>query len=277
MASLLSRSRLWPLLLRVVLISAAVSSPAMAQSLGEVDAHLREGRLQEARSSLLAWEAANPTPDRAARQRALWLRGLLTLDPEDASSSYARLIVEYPGGPFTDRALLRLAMAADLRGDAAEAAVHYAQLARDHPTSPLQARAEQWLRNHPEVNADPAVVAEPVAVGDPETEGAAGSPGDPETPSTSDTGSGEASAEGEGYTVQLGAFSDRRWADDLAGRLEDAGFEPRVVRLGDDALLRVRIGRYRTRAEALMVRDEARAAGFEAYLSADTQRETSGA
>lgn len=269
MARLVNPRRCVPLLAALVM-AVAWSLPVSAQSLGQVDQHLRDGRLQEARSTLLEWEAANPSPRRSERQRSLWLRGLLTLDPEEASSSYARLIVEYPGGPFTDRALLRLALAADLRGDADEAAIHYAQLARDHPTSPLQARAEQWLRENPQVTADASGSSSAPSSAAPSGAGSTGT-------STSSGTAPRTTAPGEdvGYTVQLGAFSDRRWADDLATRLQDAGFEPRVVRLGDDALLRVRVGRYRTRAEAVVVRDEVRAAGFEASLSTDAQRETS--
>lgn len=270
MAVLLNSSgrRFWVAALAIAVVW---SLPVEAQSLGEVDAYLREGRLQDARSTLLEWETANPQPRRSERQRALWLRGLLTLDPEEASSSYARLIVEYPGGPFTDRALLRLALAADLRGDADEAAIHYAQLARDHPTSPLQDRAEEWLREHPEVTADAAGPLSAPSTAPSRGSGATGASTNPDpSPRT------RAPGEDVGYTVQLGAFSDRRWADDLATRLQDAGFEARVVRVRNDALLRVRVGRYRTRAEAVVVRDEARAAGFEASLSTDAQRETSG-
>jgi hypothetical protein len=247
------------------LLGGAVASGAAGQTLDQVDDYLQDGRLQDARSALLVWESSNPEPSRADRQRGLWLRGLLTLDPEEASSSYARLLVEYPGGPFTDRALLRLALAADLRGDPDEAAIHYGQLARDHPTSPLQARAERWLRDHPEAleeGGDPGVdsgIATSSAV-------------------DGSSGSSPRSLEGvsdisTGYTVQLGAFSDPRWAEDLASELQAAGFQPRVVRVRDDALVRVRIGRFETRAEAVAARDRVRAAGFEASLSTDHRRE----
>jgi hypothetical protein len=258
----------------VFLLGGSVASGAAGQTLDQVDDYLRDGRLQDARSALLVWESANPDPSRADRQRGLWLRGLLTLDPEEASSSYARLLVEYPGGPFTDRALLRLALAADLRGDPEEAAIHYAQLARDHPTSPLQDRAELWLRDHPEA----AEAAGAQSVGPGVTTTAA------ETPRSSDRG-GDASVVGlpgglegggevsTGYTVQLGAFSDPRWAEDLASQLQAAGFQPRVVRFRDDALVRVRIGHFETRAEAVAARDRVRAAGFEASLSTDPRRE----
>lgn len=256
------------------LLGVALASGAAGQTLDQVDDYLQDGRLQDARSALLVWESSTPNPSRADRQRGLWLRGLLTLDPEEASSSYARLLVEYPGGPFTDRALLRLALAADLRGDPDEAAIHYAQLARDHPTSPLQDRAERWLRDHPE--AAEGAGAPRVESGVATTSG--------ETPRSSDRG-GDGSVvdsprgpEGvdeisAGYTVQLGAFSDRRWAEDLASQLQAAGFQPRVVRVRDDALVRVRIGRFETRAEAVATRDRVRAAGFEAALSTDPRRE----
>jgi cell division septation protein DedD len=262
-----------------LLLGGPWASAAAGQTLDQVDDYLRDGRLQEARSALLVWESATPDPSRADRQRGLWLRGLLTLDPDEASSSYARLLVEYPGGPYTDRALLRLAQAADLRGDPDEAAIHYAQLARDHPTSPLQARAERWLRDHPEVLGDAGgagtagsgvesstgtASAEPPRPPGRVAEGSSGG-----SPPRSDGASGILT----GYTVQLGAFSDPRWAEDLASQLQAAGFQPRVVRIRDDALVRVRIGRYETRAEAVVARDRVRAAGFEASLSTDARRE----
>jgi cell division septation protein DedD len=258
--------------LTLALIFMGVSGAA-SQTLDQVDRHLREGRLQDARTALLAWEAENPGPDRGDRQRGLWLRGLLTLDPDEASSSYAQLLVEYPGGPFTDRALLRLALAADLRGDSDEAAIHYAQLARDHPTSPLRVRAERWLRDHPDASEEAAVRA--TAYGGPETTAWSEGSGDPRPAADSVRGRrGEGDPpSAAGYTVQLGAFSERRWADDLASRAQAAGFETRIVRLQEDALVRVRIGLFETRAEAIAARDRVHAAGFDASLAADIRRE----
>ncbi|MEJ2539987.1 MAG: SPOR domain-containing protein, partial [Gemmatimonadota bacterium] len=221
---------------------------ATAQTLDAVDRHLQEGRLQAARRALLQWEAAESRPGRADRQRGLWLRGLLTLDPDEAASSYARLVVEYPGGPFTDRALLRMAMAADLRGETDEAREHYAQLARDYPTSPLHQEAASWLRNHPGTETT--------------AEGEGAAPDGTEPPAA--TG---------GYTVQLGAFGERRWAEELAGRVQAAGFEPRIAIFPGDDLVRVRVGRFGTRAEALVLRDRLQAAGFDAGLATDAERE----
>ncbi len=233
----------------VVALLAAL--PAGAQTLDEVNRHLRDGRMQEARSALLAWERATDRPGRLDRQRALWLKGLLTLDPEQAATSYMRLVVEYPGGPFTDRALLRLAMAADLRGEIAEAAEHYTRLARDHPASPLGDDARAWLRAHPEALAtrdDP---------GDDRGAESSGSPG----------------GENGVFAVQLGAFSAADGAQALAARARDAGFDVRTVRVVGDPFYRVRAGRFQDRTAAERLRDRIRAAGFDATLSANADRE----
>jgi tetratricopeptide (TPR) repeat protein len=224
--------------------------PVGAQTLDEVSRHLRDGRMQEARSALLAWERAADRPGRLDRQRALWLKGLLTLDPEQAAASYMRLVVEYPGGPFTDRALLRLAMAADVRGDTEEAAEHYTRLARDHPASPLGDDARAWLREHPD-----ALAASDDPVGE-----------------RGETGSPPQAGDGV-FAVQLGAFSAPDGAEALADRARDAGFDVRTVRVDGDPFYRVRAGRFQDRTAAEQLRDRIRAAGFDATLSANADRE----
>ena len=228
-----------------------VALPAGAQTLDEVNRHLRDGRMQEARTALLAWERATDRPGRLDQQRALWLKGILTLDPEQASASYMRLVVEYPGGPFTDRALLRLAMAADVRGEVEEAAEHYTRLARDHPASPLGDDARAWLREHPQALAAAA-----------DSDGGGGAP----------TSRPQAASVGV-FAVQLGAFSGPDGAQALADRARDAGFDVRTVRVEGDPFYRVRAGRFEDRTAAEELRDRIRAAGFDATLSANADRE----
>ena len=45
---------------------------------------------------------------RGDRQRGLWLRAILTVDPLMAGLDFQRLVLEYPGGAHSDEALLRL-------------------------------------------------------------------------------------------------------------------------------------------------------------------------
>src|SRR5690606_40365968 len=43
-------------------------------------------------------------------------------------------------------------------------------------------------------------------------------------------------------SVQVGAFRNPRGAQDLAARLRSAGFEPRIITVEGNTLLRVRVG-----------------------------------
>ncbi|NIU77032.1 MAG: hypothetical protein GWN71_26795, partial [Gammaproteobacteria bacterium] len=78
------------------------------------------------------------------------------LDPGEASADYRRLVDAYPDGPYADRALLRLALAAEARGDLATARLHYASLADAYSSGDPGRYAAAWLaaRESPAVAAD---------------------------------------------------------------------------------------------------------------------------
>lgn len=219
---------------RRVVAAALFAAPAglFGQSLDTVEERMAAGEVAEARGLLLAWwDGPRAEAGREDRQRGHWLRGVLTLDPSQAALDYTRLVVEYPGGPYTDRALHRLAEAARARGDTTEARRHYTILARDYPSSPLRTRARAWLDAHP--------------------------------------------ADGGGsFAVQAGAFAERARADELAGRLRQAGFEPRLAIVEGSDLVRVRIGRFADASGATRVHDALVEAGFDAMVVRDAARET---
>jgi hypothetical protein len=227
--------------LAVVVCGLVVATQAAAQSLDHVEERTAAGELAEAREELMAWwNGPRAGANTGERQRALWLRGLLTLDPSQAELDYTRLVVEHPGGPYTDRALLRLARLAEFRGDAEAARRYYGVLARDYPRSPARDEARAWLSRPRPAASTEERVAEP-AVGD--------------------------------HAVQLGAFSERSRADALAQTLRAAGREPRIVTVGGFGLIRVRLGRFESEEDALRLRNELRAAGFEAMTVTDATRE----
>lgn len=232
--------RWWPLACALPL---AWSAPAAGQSLDRVDELTRAGAVAEAREELLAWWAGpGERAPRDQRQRGIWLRGVLTLDASQARLDYTRLVVEYPGGAFTDQALLRLAGMARAAGDLAAARRHYEVLARDYPSSSARTEALAWLEAHP-------------------ASGASAAP------------AGAAAAPTGGFSVQLGAFSERARADELAARLREAGFEPRIVVVEGSELVRVRAGRFPDAQGATRAYDRARAAGFDAMVVTDAARE----
>ena len=136
----------------------AVPAPAAGQEgqegledLGFVDALAAAGRTEEARAVLETWwDSERTRSSRRDRQRGLWLRAVLTVDPGMASLDYQRLVVGYPGGPYSDEALVRLAMIASSDTDLLGAAGYYRILLQDYPRSPERVRARQWLSDHSE-------------------------------------------------------------------------------------------------------------------------------
>ncbi len=75
------------------------------------------------------------------------------------------------------------------------------------------------------------------------------------------------------FAVQTGAFRYQRSADDLIARLQEAGHQPRIVRVPGSDLLRVRVGRFATPDEARALAGALRDAGFEAIPVRDADDE----
>ncbi|HEX9886438.1 MAG TPA: SPOR domain-containing protein [Longimicrobiales bacterium] len=134
---------------------AVAASPAAGQDgLERADALARAGRADEARAQLSAWwDSDRGSASRADLQRGIWLRALLTVEPQEASLDFQRLVVEFPGGRFSDQALLRLAQAAEAAGDPHGAADHHRVILRDYPGSPLRLDSRSWLDSHEELLA----------------------------------------------------------------------------------------------------------------------------
>ncbi|HET9948744.1 MAG TPA: SPOR domain-containing protein [Longimicrobiales bacterium] len=270
-----------------------LTSPLAAQSpsLDRVEELMRVGRSEEARQTLATWwEDASGDASRQDLQRAMWLRGRLTVDPEQAELDFQRLVVLYPSGTYTPRALLRLAQWAHARGDAAAAERHVATLVRDYPASPARAEAEAWLR-----------AAEPPAAAPPGDEQAARA-ASPEAPRTAagnaaPAGAGNAApaavdpaaapgvirpSAGRGpapadapleWSVQFGAFASEERAFALHRELVDAGLAARLVRVQGSAFYHVRIGRFATREEADRQLQGVTQRGFTAAIVRDDRAE----
>lgn len=139
------RRATWVLAAAALLASGLPSADLAAQDpdLDRVEALMSEGRFASARQLLQGWLDENGrTAEREARQRGTWLRALLTVDAEMAQVDLRRLVVRYPGGAYSDRALLRLAQGARARSEPVRALEYLEALLRDYPESPLRERAE---------------------------------------------------------------------------------------------------------------------------------------
>jgi hypothetical protein len=232
-------------------------SPVSAQegtSLSEVEALMAQGRIMEARETLENWWTTRLSmASRIDRQRGIWLRGKLTVDPSLAELDFRRLVLEFPGGPYSDDALFRLGLSSELRGDLRGAQTFFESLIRNYPSSPRVSEAEQWIRAHArEINALPHVRPPPAS--EPAAE----------------VGARE---EGGNFSVQLGAFRSLERARSLADQLRGAGYEPRVVRTPGNDLARVRIGRFTSRERAAALALDLEGRGFAVTLATDAEAE----
>ncbi|MBT8398458.1 MAG: SPOR domain-containing protein [Gemmatimonadetes bacterium] len=223
-------------------------------TLGEVEALMSQGRIVDARGALETWWTARfSDASRADRQRGIWLRGKLTVDPAMAEMDFLRLVQEFPGGAFSDDALFRLGLSADLRGDLREARGFFRDLVRDYPSSPRVPDAQRWLTLHQgEIQALP----------------------DRPIPLARERVQSPATPPGQGdFTVQLGAFRSLDRARVLAGALRESGYDARLVRTPGNDLARVRIGRFRTRAGAEGLARELEGKGYEVTFATDASQE----
>lgn len=252
-------------LLGLVLVFALGGAPVAAQeppTLDRVEELARLGRTAEARTLVGEWwRAEGPKASRRDTQRGLWLRGQLTTDAAQAALDFNRLVVEYPGGPWSDMALLRLAQAAHAAGDSLGAATHVERLLQEYPASPVRSEAEAWL-------ATAGPVPEPAPP--PATPDTAAPVPDVPEPAAADPVAPAATGD---FTIQLGAFSSVARAEALQRQLADAGFEGRLARVPGSDLVRVRLGRFDSAEGAEAILWQVRDRGFTATVARDAHRE----
>jgi cell division septation protein DedD len=75
------------------------------------------------------------------------------------------------------------------------------------------------------------------------------------------------------WAVQTGAFRYQQGVDDLVARLRRAGHDPRVALVPANDLIRVRLGRFETAADAARLVARLKTDGFDAVVVADADRE----
>jgi hypothetical protein len=291
MMSQLWRALILPCLTFFLLIPAGEERGTLAGQSPELDAvesHIASGRFPEAREGLEQWWAGESDATRQERQQALWLRARLTVDPELAELDYRRLVIEYPGGPWSDAALIRLAQGAEFRGDEVAARQYLEILVRDYPASPHRVEARDRLARleaprtptGEESEGLPRVIPAPAPDAPPGADPGRGAERAPEGEAAPPTAlppvlpePEEEAAPPTPYTVQLGAFSSPEGAGSLADRARSAGMAVRVTQVEGSPLFRVRMGGYLSRAEAEQAAELPRQLGFDVVLGSDGDRE----
>ena len=277
-----------------LILAVGVAVPLGAQeSLDAVDSLALAGRADEARTVLESWWVSERVrSSRRDRQHGLWLRAILTVDPRMASLDFQRLVLEYPGGSYSDEAMLRLGLISTAAEDLPRAAEYFRTLVSDYPRSPRRRQAEEWLSDHSvvveEAEAEAAArgaeaaAREAAAVAREAATGASSdAAADPSAASDAATDVQEPEVDSPAraeipwrrYAVQVGAFESEARARSLLAAVNASGFDARIVRVPGSPLVRVRIGAFPDRTGAAELMNRVRRRGHEATIAADVADE----
>ena len=242
----------------------------------------QDGKGDSARAIVLDLIATTPHSDTLFPQ-ILYTMGLVARDPNDRSRNFRRVAVEFAGSAWADDALLGLAQEEFAAGRPESSARNLERIRSDYPSSSLLPVAAFWavrsyfeLRNSTEACrwlshgvalsggdielqnqlnfyaprcANASVESSPTsapAVTRPDTIPTVTAP----EPTTPPQGSGR-------FTVQVAAAGSETAATATSNALRDAGYDPHIVREG--GFIKVRVGRFATRAEAAAAASQVRA------------------
>ncbi len=281
-------------LVTALALALALPGTAVAQrTLEDVEALIQVGRYEEARAAIDAWWERPGNPDAAAVVRGHMLRARLTLDPAEAEADYLAIVLGHPANPAAAEALLRLGQALLLRGEVHRAQGYLQRLVADYPGSPRHGPGTLWLarsynasdrhqaacriaRRGIAETSDPNLAAllrlEEAASCRLTAEAPEAAPETPEPAPDTPEPTEEAEPAGN-FAVQAGAFRQQEGAEALAERLRQAGHRPRLVRVPNSQLLRVRLGRFASAQDAGRLVRTLEAEGFSAIVVADAHRE----
>ncbi len=270
-------------LVATTVCTAAGPTAVAAQSgLERIERLTRLGRTEEAREALLVWwDEDRGDASRRELQRALWLRGRLTVDPVQAGLDFRRLVVLYPSGQFTPDAIFRLAQAAWAMGDEDAAREYVRSLVRDYPRSDARDGAEAWLADAgplPPPGDTPTRTGAPSAATRPSVPVADRPPADRRRPPAEATPPPAQARDTDAlptmnYYVQLGAFAERERAMTLYEEVRAAGIDVRIVNVEGSRFTHVRVGRFAERAAAVELLEELTEQGISAALVRDDRPE----
>jgi tetratricopeptide (TPR) repeat protein len=256
-------------LLLVACVSAWVARPAAAQvftdsTLAQAIRLVSQGQGDSARAIVRAKLAMLPRTD-SLYPEALFVAGMVADSLGSALAAFRQVSIDYSNSRWADDALLRIAQLSFAAGDLETAGRSADRVLRDYPASDVRAQAAYWAGRVRIAQGKPddacPVLQEAVDAAGADVELANRAryylqrcQGAPPRP---DTSAQPARAPVTVYAVQVAAVASATAADDVMRSLNEAGFQPRVVR-DSDGLFKVRVGRYATRPEAQQLQAEIR-------------------
>jgi cell division septation protein DedD len=274
---------------------------AQTPTLERVDSLVAAADYEAARTTIEAWAAGRSGRLTGAQQaRGLMLRGQLAPSPTEAEPHYLALVLGYPIAPEAPRALLRLGQGLLMTGEPARAVGYLQRFVADYPGHPERSVGLLWLarartaaresaagcaaaRQGLADTRDPDLVAMLRVEENAACAGAAGGQPAQAQPAARPSATAPAPAARPAtppaaattgrFAAQVGAFRQQQSVDDAVARLRRAGYEPRVAMVPGSSLIRVRVGRFATQADAARQVARLKGNGFDAVVVNDAHQE----
>jgi hypothetical protein len=246
-----------------------------------------EGQGDSARALVRGRLLRTPSSD-STYPEILYTAGVVAADADSALRYFRRTSVEFSQSSWADQALLRIAQLSFAAGDMNAALRSAERVLTDYPLSDVRAQAAFWAgRAQLDLGDLPAACryltqAVDSAAADVELANRAqfyaqrcrslaltrrdSAPADTTAVRPAAPPPAPATAGPPAYAVQIMAVRNAAAADQAMQAARRAGYDPRVVR-DADGFLKVRLGRFRTRAEAQRLATEIRRKmGGEAFV-----------
>ncbi len=222
-----------------------------------------EGRGDSART-IVRQRLASLSPRDTAFAEALYVAGAVAEDADSAVFYFRRVSVEYSQSGWADRSLLRLGQLAYAGGDVATAQRSMDRILSDYPLSNVRPHAAFWagrirldqgnaadacrlLRQAAQDAGEDVELANRVGFYLQRCDRVAAAPEPRPAPP----------AGAVVFSVQVAAVRQAAQADELMRSMVQAGYQAHVFR-DTDGFLKVRVGRFPTRAEAQRLQQELR-------------------
>ncbi len=241
----------------ILLVSSKLVSAQQDSAMLEAVRLASEGQ-GDAAKALVSERLQEASPGDSAYVEALYTAGVIAANADSAASYFRRVSIEFSRSTWADEALLQLAQLGFANGNYTAARRLTARVLSDYPFSEVRADAGFWgarsefALGNLESGCELLRQAEAAAETRVElvnrvrfylqrcvTRAATAADSAPEQVEASDSF----------FSIQVAALRSASSIDVLMRNLESEGYEPRVSR-DPDGFLRVRVGRYATRAEA---------------------------
>lgn len=265
----------WALLLGALLPAVQPSGRLAAQSDPRLAAAVRlaQDGLSDSARAVVGRILGSLQPDDSLYAEALYTMGFLAATEADRRLHLRRVVVDYAQSDWADDALLQLAQLDYAVGNTEATVRQIDILLRDYPATPVAGIAAFWgaraagdrrdastacrmaeagllavgsdveLRNQLEFQKQRCQGIASMAA-----ESARGPARPPERPAEEPSGRTPTRAGRSGYFVQVSAVRTQAAANTEIARIKRAGYTAIVVR--ESGLLKVRVGAFRTKAEA---------------------------